>query len=100
MDLDRAVGSSARLSVLDGLRGISILLVLGSHTVPLGPKLLRLNDAAGAMGMSLFFALSGFLITSTLLHNADLYRVYGKEAGQDPSACIFLHFYCLHICAF
>jgi peptidoglycan/LPS O-acetylase OafA/YrhL len=40
--------------------------------LPLGPKLLKLNHAAGAMGMSLFFALSGFLIASALIHNADV----------------------------
>src|SRR6185437_16125674 len=56
-----------RLSALDGLRACSILLVLGCHLLALGPKLLRLNETAGAMGMSLFFALSGFLITRNLL---------------------------------
>jgi peptidoglycan/LPS O-acetylase OafA/YrhL len=56
--------------VLDGLRAISILLVLACHLLPLGPKPLRLNDTAGAMGMSLFFALSGFLITSGLIRNS------------------------------
>lgn len=58
--------------VLDGLRAISILLVLGAHLLPLGPKVLELNETAGAMGMSLFFALSGFLITSTLIKNPDI----------------------------
>ena len=52
---------------LDGWRGISIALVLAAHTLPLGPKALRLNEAAGAAGMALFFTLSGFLITATLL---------------------------------
>ena len=55
------------LPELDGLRAISILLVLAAHLLPLGPKWLRLNETAGAMGMSLFFALSGYLIASTLL---------------------------------
>jgi peptidoglycan/LPS O-acetylase OafA/YrhL len=61
-----------RLFELDGLRAISILLVLAAHMLPLGPKFLRLNDVAGAMGMSLFFALSGFLITSALLARPDV----------------------------
>jgi peptidoglycan/LPS O-acetylase OafA/YrhL len=61
-----------RLPVLDGLRAISILLVLAAHMLPLGPKFLRLNETAGAMGMSLFFSLSGFLIASLLLHNDDV----------------------------
>src|SRR5690348_87525 len=65
---------SARVPVLDGLRGISILLVLSAHMLPLGPKALKLNDAAGAMGMSLFFALSGFLITSVLHGNQNIFE--------------------------
>jgi peptidoglycan/LPS O-acetylase OafA/YrhL len=55
------------LHVLDGWRGISILAVLASHLLPLGPKAWSLNDAAGLFGMALFFCLSGFLITSFLL---------------------------------
>lgn len=61
--------SEQKFPTLDGLRAVSILLVLGCHLLPLGPKVLRLNEAAGAMGMSLFFALSGFLITSGLIKN-------------------------------
>lgn len=53
---------------LDGWRGISILLVLCAHLLPLGPKSLHLNFASGAMGMALFFTLSGFLITTFLLN--------------------------------
>ena len=64
--------SSERLPILDGLRAISILLVLACHMLPLGPKSLQLNETAGAMGMSLFFALSGFLITSGLKRNANI----------------------------
>lgn len=59
----------ARLPMLDGWRGISILVVLAAHMLPLGPKRFGLNEAAGVFGMSLFFSLSGFLITSTLIHN-------------------------------
>ncbi len=57
----------AHLRVLDGLRGASILFVLASHLLPLGPKAWQLNHASGVMGMALFFCLSGFLITSFLL---------------------------------
>jgi peptidoglycan/LPS O-acetylase OafA/YrhL len=64
--------SAGRLPALDGLRAISIMLVLGCHMLPLGPKVLQLNESAGAMGMSLFFGLSGFLITSTLLENPNV----------------------------
>jgi peptidoglycan/LPS O-acetylase OafA/YrhL len=64
--------ATSRLPVLDGLRSISILLVLATHMLPVGPKILRLNETAGPMGMSLFFALSGFLIVSGLLHNSNV----------------------------
>ena len=42
----------AHLGVLDGWRGISILLVLAAHLLPLGPKAWRLNETAGPMGMA------------------------------------------------
>lgn len=61
-----AVARVERIPVLDGWRATSILLVLGAHLMPLGPHWMRLNDTAGAMGMALFFTLSGFLITSFL----------------------------------
>ena len=61
-----------RLPALDGLRAISILLVMGCHMVWLGPKFLHLNYTAGAMGMSLFFCLSGFLIASALIRNQNV----------------------------
>lgn len=58
---------AGHLAVLDGWRGISILLVLAGHLLPLGPKALQLNDMAATMGMAVFFILSGFLITRFLL---------------------------------
>ncbi len=56
--------------MLDGWRGISITLVLLGHLFPLGPKSWNMNVAANAVGMSIFFILSGFLITSLLLRDA------------------------------
>lgn len=50
----------------------SILLVLAAHLLPLGPKAWQLNEMAGPMGMALFFALSGFLITRFLLTHASI----------------------------
>ncbi len=43
---------------IDGLRGISIIMVLLSHT---------LGITAGNIGVEIFFALSGYLITTILL---------------------------------
>lgn len=58
-----------RLAVLDGWRAVSILLVLATHLLPLGPKSWQVNAMTGPMGMALFFTLSGFLITRFLLYH-------------------------------
>jgi peptidoglycan/LPS O-acetylase OafA/YrhL len=57
-----------RFPALDGWRGVSILLVLAGHLFPLGPKYLNMNECIAALGMAIFFTLSGFLITTTLLY--------------------------------
>lgn len=62
------MSTESRFSVLDGWRGLSILIVLSCHLLPLGPKSLQINLAAGLLGMSLFFTLSGFLVTHFLLY--------------------------------
>jgi peptidoglycan/LPS O-acetylase OafA/YrhL len=54
---------------LDGWRGIAILFVLLAHWFPLGPASLKLNSWSGVLGISIFFALSGFLITNLLIKN-------------------------------
>jgi peptidoglycan/LPS O-acetylase OafA/YrhL len=56
-----------RFDVLDGWRGVSILLVLAAHLFPLGPKAWELNMATSILGMAFFFVLSGFLVTHFLL---------------------------------
>lgn len=61
-----------RVVPLDGWRGISIALVLAAHLLPLGPARFMLNATAGAMGMSIFFTLSGYLITTFLLARPDV----------------------------
>ena len=63
------------MPTLDGVRGIAILLVLQHHLFrqpddagALG-KLLGRVAGAGWIGVDLFFALSGFLITGILVHD-------------------------------
>lgn len=48
-----------RLPSLDGIRGIAFLLVFASHA--------GINHAGGALGVTVFFFLSGYLITTLLL---------------------------------
>jgi peptidoglycan/LPS O-acetylase OafA/YrhL len=72
-----------RISELDGLRGIAILLVLMRHYIH-HPRLLLLGPQWGWMGVNLFFVLSGFLITSILLRlakqpNAGLRTFYARR---------------------
>lgn len=58
---------SGHISVLDGWRGVSILLVMSGHLLPVGPREWRANEMLADMGMAIFFTLSGFLITRFLL---------------------------------
>jgi len=69
--LDRHVRS------LDGLRGVAILLVMFSHLIDGGKPGSRLAQLmlgfchAGWLGVSLFFVLSGYLITGILISNRE-----------------------------
>ena len=85
-DVGEAPGRQ-RIPILDGWRAISILLVLGSHLLPLGPKWLQLNWVAGAMGMALFFTLSGFLIVSFLAAGAPLGSFMLKRLARIVPLC-------------
>jgi peptidoglycan/LPS O-acetylase OafA/YrhL len=75
-------GSAHNIPVLDGLRAISILLVMAAHLLPLGPKPLLLNATAANMGMSLFFGLSGFLITSGLIRNPSVHEFLARRLAR------------------
>jgi hypothetical protein len=81
----------SRLPVLDGWRGLSIVLVLAAHLLPLGPTGLDLNAAVAAAGMALFFTLSGFLITGFLLRNDNVDEfLISRLARIVPLAWLFL----------
>src|SRR6185312_2514363 len=78
------------LPALDGLRAISICLVLATHLLPLGPKPLQLNWTTGAMGMSLFFILSGYLIIRTLRNSTIEEFVVKRLVRILPLAYLYL----------
>ncbi len=76
--------------VLDGVRGLAILLVvLHHHTVMTGAAALDLGVATishfGGVGVDLFFVLSGFLITGILLR--------ARATADQPGARYFRNFY-------
>jgi peptidoglycan/LPS O-acetylase OafA/YrhL len=54
------------LGVLDGWRGISLLLVMSGHWLPIGRSRWGLNETVATCGMVMFLTLSGFLITRFL----------------------------------
>ncbi|MEA2219359.1 MAG: hypothetical protein QOJ35_1985 [Solirubrobacteraceae bacterium] len=79
---------------LDGLRAVAVLLVVVQHT--LGQVALEL----GSLGVGLFFALSGYLITSLLLDeralsgSVSLARFYLRRAARLVPALIAVVLVC------
>jgi peptidoglycan/LPS O-acetylase OafA/YrhL len=75
-----------RIAGLDGLRGIAILLVLASHSD------LYWFWFGGAVGVTLFFVLSGYLITRILLRQTpiDFMRFYARRARRLLPALIIV----------
>ncbi|SRR5579875_544507 len=98
--------SDRRLSALDGLRGLAILMVMFWHftihqpSAP-GPYLFRVA-LAGNWGVDLFFVLSGFLITGILLDSKGTpnycLRFYSRRALRifPPYYALLLGLFVLH----
>jgi peptidoglycan/LPS O-acetylase OafA/YrhL len=63
---------AGHIKILDGVRACSILMVMAGHLLPVGPKIFELNSTSATGGMSLFFILSGFLITRLLVADNNL----------------------------
>ena len=80
-----------RVPPLDGVRGLAVLLVIAGHSVR--PQ----SQPLAAAGVTLFFVLSGYLITGILLRDADesgrprgLRRFYGRRARRLLPALVLL----------
>jgi peptidoglycan/LPS O-acetylase OafA/YrhL len=77
---------------LDGLRGVAILVVIASHVGSYGLSLPV--HTLGSAGVEMFFALSGFLITSQLVEEyaehglVDLRRFYGRRVRRLAPALL------------
>lgn len=89
--VSRAGASSRQISALDGIRGVAIFWVVlhNATAMELAPtsnwlRLFPLLASRGWIGVQLFFALSGFLITASLLdsqHSPHYFRdFYAKRA--------------------
>lgn len=91
--------SSPRIPSLDGLRAVSILLVLVSHLaytnhfVFSSPSILRWLDV-GSLGVRVFFTISGYLITRLLLQELDTHgTVYLPRFYLRRALRIFVPYY-------
>jgi len=86
-----------RIPSLDGLRAISITLVILSHLVKWKHVSLQVLGSYGALGVHVFFVLSGYLITNLLLREYErtstisLRDFYIRRAYRIfPAAFVFL----------
>ncbi|HET9409454.1 MAG TPA: acyltransferase [Candidatus Sulfotelmatobacter sp.] len=89
--------TARRIPSLDGLRAISITLVILSHLVKWKHVSLDRLGSYGALGVFVFFVLSGYLITSLLLREHErtstvsLRDFYVRRAFRIfPAALVFL----------
>jgi len=71
--------SPSYIPALDGVRAFSVMLVLFAHGVS-GPWATWLNP--GALGVRIFFVISGYLITGILIDYSEKYRRVRTMAAQ------------------
>lgn len=89
------VGMRGYIPALDGLRGVAILLVIASHYLGQNWRI----ATVGWTGVSLFFVLSGFLITGILLDEKDKPH-YFRNFYARRTLRIFPLYYLVLILAF
>jgi peptidoglycan/LPS O-acetylase OafA/YrhL len=79
--------TGSHFAVLDGIRGVAILLVVASHTFYTNPSRGLVAQAAayvfkaGWMGVPIFFVLSGFLISLPLFQGREANPQFWYPAG-------------------
>ncbi|MGD0138265.1 MAG: acyltransferase [Tepidisphaeraceae bacterium] len=87
---------------LDGIRGLAILIVVIFHITPMGEDanhgvalLIARILNTGAMGVDLFFVLSGFLITGILLRSKSSPRYFLNFYGRRALRIFPLYYFVL-----
>lgn len=68
---------SGHIPQLDGLRGLAVLFVQWFHYSPVGRHVF--GESLGAIGVDLFFVLSGYLITGILLDAESVAKSSGEK---------------------
>jgi peptidoglycan/LPS O-acetylase OafA/YrhL len=97
-------GGFSHIPALDGIRGLAILLVLIDHLLwangHTGSRLLDLlSDVRSStfVGVNLFFALSGFLITGILIDTVNIPHFFKTFYGRRALRIFPLYYGCLFI---
>jgi peptidoglycan/LPS O-acetylase OafA/YrhL len=98
--------SQTRNRAIDALRGFSILIVMLLHRVAPTPNLIRSTPWAvkpivnGGYGVSMFFVMSGFLISGNVLkrngylHKIEMEQFYAMRVGRImPCVLLFIAVY-------
>jgi peptidoglycan/LPS O-acetylase OafA/YrhL len=88
---------SDRIPTLDGWRGVAVIIVLLHHyELYFDNRLLTYPWAwIGQHGVTMFFVVSGYLITTNLLGNGDLKRFYVRRFFRlMPAAWVYLATVC------
>ena len=69
MDAGKSTVDRGKIPSLDGLRAVSIVLVLLGHSIALGPRSFGFEAMFehADLGVRVFFVISGFLFTTLLL---------------------------------
>jgi peptidoglycan/LPS O-acetylase OafA/YrhL len=95
-------GGFFHISALDGIRGFAILLVLIDHLLwannHTGSRLLDLLSdvrSSAFVGVNLFFALSGFLITGILISTVNVPHFFKTFYGRRALRIFPLYYTCL-----